>query len=149
MEATAVVDIAGNIVLLAGILVFTGAAVGLFKFKDTYQRISAVGTAAGLGISLVVIGVFLLSPSWANFIKLLIIVFLQLATSSIGTMVIARSAYLTGSKMHPGYFDHLAEDQGRPEDIGSGDEDIDPIDVDETVEQSDFTSTDPADQNHS
>lgn len=149
METTALLDIAGNIVVLAGILVFAGAAIGLFKFTDTYQRISAVGTAAGLGISLVIVGVFLLSPSWANLVKLLIIVFLQLATSSIGTMVIARSAYLTGSQMQPGYFDHLAEDQGQPEDIGSGDEDLDPVEENDTAGQRNFESMNPAEQNHS
>src|SRR5699024_116754 len=98
---------------------------------------------------LVIVGVFFLSPSWANLVKLLIIVFLQLATSSIGTMVIARSAYLTGSKMQPGYFDHLAEDQGQPEDIGSGDEDLDPVEENDTAGQPNFESMNPAEQNHS
>src|SRR5699024_3138621 len=74
--------------------------------------------------SVLVIGVFILTPSWQNFIKLLIILFLQLATSSIGSMAIARSAYLTGSPLRPGHFDHLAEDQGVVEDIGEPDEDV-------------------------
>ncbi|MDN6490694.1 MAG: monovalent cation/H(+) antiporter subunit G [Yaniella sp.] len=111
MDMTAFAELFGNLFIIAGVLIFTVAVVGLYKFTDTYQRISAVGTAAGLGISLVVIGVFFEMPSWPNFVKLLIILFLQLATSSIGTMAIARSAYLTGAKMQPGHFDHLAEDQ--------------------------------------
>lgn len=121
---TAVLDIVANVIILAGVLVLAVAAIGLFKFRDVYTRISAVGTAAGLGISLVIIGVFVLAPSWPNFIKLLIILFLQLATSSIGTMAIARSAYLTGSKMHPGYFDHLAEDQTDPAETAQPDHDV-------------------------
>ena len=96
MDMTAFAELLGNLFIIAGVLIFTVAVVGLYKFTDTYQRISAVGTAAGLGISLVVIGVFFEMPSWPNFVKLLIILFLQLATSSIGTMAIARSAYLTG-----------------------------------------------------
>lgn len=122
METATLLVIIGNVLVLAGVLVMAGAAIGLFKFTDTYQRISAVGTAAGLGISLIVVGVFLTTPSWPNFFKVLIILFLQLATSSIGTMAIARSAYLTGSKMQPGYFDHLAEDQGKTQDVGVGDD---------------------------
>ncbi len=123
MDITAFADIIGNLFIIAGALIFAVAVIGLYKFTDTYQRISAVGTAAGLGISLVVIGVFFEIPTWPNFFKLLIILFLQLATSSIGTMAIARSAYLTGSKMQPGYFDHLAEDQTEPEGTVHPDED--------------------------
>lgn len=123
MNTTVLLDIIANSSILAGGLIIALAAIGLFKFTDTYQRISAVGTAAGLGISLIVIGVFILTPSWINFVKLLIILFLQLATSSIGTMAIARSAYLTGSKMQPGYFDHLAEDQTDAEETVHPDED--------------------------
>ncbi len=124
MDTTVMLDIIGNVFILAGVLIFSIAAIGLFKFTDTYQRISAVGTAAGLGISVLVIGVFILTPSWQNLIKLLIILFLQLATSSIGSMSIARSAYLTGSPLRPGHFDHLAEDQGAFEDVGEPDEDV-------------------------
>jgi len=124
MDTTQLLEVLANILVLAGVLVFAVAAVGLFKFSDVYTRISAVGTAAGLGISLVVIGVFLLAPSWSNFILLLLIIFLQLATSSVGTMAIARSAYLTGSTMRPGYFDHLAEDQGKPETDVRPDHDV-------------------------
>ncbi len=115
MDTAQILELLGNLLVVGGVLVFAVAVVGLFKFTDVYTRISAVGTAAGLGISLLVIGVFVVAPSWSNFMKLLLILFLQLATSSIGTMSIARSAYLTGSKMDPGYFDHLAEDQAEPE----------------------------------
>lgn len=123
MTSSLIFDIAGNVLLIAGALIFSVAVIGLFRFTDVYQRISAVGTAAGLGISLLIIGVFFEMPTWPNFFKLLIILFLQLATSSIGTMVIARSAYLTGSKLQPGYFDHLAEDQVADESSVQPDED--------------------------
>lgn len=134
MNSTLLLGIIANISVLAGGLIIALAAIGLFKFTDTYQRISAVGTAAGLGISLVIIGAFMMTPSWPNFIKLLIILFLQLATSSIGTMAIARSTYLTGTKMQPGFFDHLAEDQGEMEDTGDDDEDDDAVPVDKSTE---------------
>ncbi len=117
--------IIANIMLVAGVIIFALAVVGLFKFTDTFQRISAVGTAAALGMSLLVIGAFILVPSWLNFVLMLVILSLQLATSSIGTMAIARSAYLTGSTMQPGYFDHLAQDQDEPETDVVPDQDVD------------------------
>ena len=76
-------------------------------------------------MSLLVIGAFILVPSWLNFVLMLVILSLQLATSSIGTMAIARSAYLTGSTMQPGYFDHLAQDQDEPETDVVPDQDVD------------------------
>lgn len=143
METTLLLDILGNSLALFGVLVFAVAVVGLFKFTDVYTRISAVGTAAGLGISLVIIGVFVLSPSWSNLVLLVIILFLQLSTSSVGTMSIARSAYLTGSTMRPGYFDQLAEDQGTPEPDVIPDRDVD----DDTDENSDTESRARVDEN--
>lgn len=134
MNTTMLLGIIANISILTGGMIIALAAIGLFKFTDTYQRISAVGTAAGLGISLVIIGAFMMTPSWPNFFKLLIILFLQLATSSIGTMAIARSTYLTGTKMQPGYFDHLAEDQGDMAATGDDDDADDAATVDKSSE---------------
>ena len=126
--------ILANIMLVAGVIIFALAVVGLFKFTDVYQRISAVGTAAALGMSLLVIGAFILVPSWLNLVLILVILALQIGTSSVGTMSIARSAYLTGSKMSPGYFDHLADDQGEPETDVVPDTDIEePADEQDTT----------------
>ncbi len=127
-------SILANIMLVAGVIIFALAVVGLFKFTDVYQRISAVGTAAALGMSLLVIGAFILVPSWLNLVLILVILALQIGTSSVGTMSIARSAYLTGSKMSPGYFDHLADDQGEPETDVVPDTDIEePADEQDTT----------------
>lgn len=133
MDTVMLLTIAANVLIILGVLIFAVAAIGLFKFHDTYTRISAIGTAAGLGISLLIIGVFLLTPSWPNFFKLVIILFLQLATSSIGTMAIARAAYLTGSRMRPGYFDHLADDQTDPAENVAVDQDVEVL-IDQTDE---------------
>lgn len=123
MDTALILPLIADLLIIAGVLIFAVAVLGLFKFSDVYTRISAVGTAAGLGISLIIIGVFCHHPSWMNLIKLVLILFLQLATSSIGTMAIARSAYLTGSTMQPGFFDHLAEDQQDPQESVRSDQD--------------------------
>src|SRR5699024_10242714 len=141
MDMTAFAELFGNLFIIAGVLIFTVAVVGLYKFTDTYQRISAVGTAAGPGISLVVIGVFFEMPSWPSFVTLLLILFLQVAPSSIGTTAIGRSPYLTGSKMHPRHFDHLAEHQRDTHATVHPDED-EPHDTDDIPSHADHDSTD-------
>ena len=94
---------------------FASAALGVLRFPDVYTRISAVSTAGGLGVCLLVIGALLLQPSTANLIKVAIILVLQLATSTIGSMAIARSAYLVGVTPQRCYFDELADRRAPPD----------------------------------
>ena len=100
-------NVLGQIVIVAGALVFVTAALGVVRFPDVYTRISAVGTAAGLGVVMVVGGALLLQPSLSNGIKVAVIVFLQLGTSAIGSMAVARSAYLTRTPMRRVGYDDL------------------------------------------
>lgn len=102
-------EILGQIMIVAGGIVFLSAALGVVRFPDAYTRMSAVGTAAGLGIVLVILGALLMDPSLSATLKVVIIIGLQLATSSVGTMAIARSAYLTGSPMRVSGFEELAD----------------------------------------
>lgn len=94
-----VLSVIGQIAIVAGALLFSVAGFGLLRLRDVYARSSAIATAAGLGVSLILVGSFLLTPSWPGSVKLIIAVILQLATSAVGSMAIARSAYLTGSRM--------------------------------------------------
>ena len=104
-------SILGQILIVAGGLVFLTAALGVVRFPDVYTRISAVGTAAGLGIVLVVAGALLLQPGLSNTIKVVVIVILQLGTSAIGSMAVARSAYLTRTPMRGVVYDDAKETQ--------------------------------------
>lgn len=110
MTLTEFLAVFGQIVIVLGTLIFASAGLGLIRFTDTYMRISAVGTAGGIGIIMVVSGALLQAPTVADVVKVVIIVVLQLGTSAVGTMVVARAAYLTGVGMSPGYFDELAQD---------------------------------------
>lgn len=92
-------DILGQVLIVLGAAVFSTAGVGLLALRDAYARSSAIATAAGLGISLVLTGVFCLTPTPGNAVKLVVAVLFQLATSAVGSMAIARAAYLTGSPM--------------------------------------------------
>lgn len=92
-------DVVSQVLVVAGALIVLTAALGVVRFPDPYTRISAVGTAGGAGIVLVVVGAFLTDPGLADAVKVLAILVLQLATSAIGSMAIARAARLTSTPM--------------------------------------------------
>lgn len=100
MSMQLLLSVTGQVLVVVGALVFSTAGIGIVRFKDAYSRSSAIATAAGLGISLVLIGAFLLQPGGWTALKLAVAVVMQLATSAVGSMALARSAYLTGSPMH-------------------------------------------------
>lgn len=100
--------ILGNILIVVGSFVFASAALGLLRFPDAYTRMSAVGTAGGLGVILIVSGAVLVQPSLPNLVKVVVIVTLQLSTSAIGSMALARSAYLSRAPLRRCRFDELA-----------------------------------------
>lgn len=86
-----------QVLVVLGALVFATAGLGLLTLRDAFARTSAIATAAGLGVTLILIGAFLTDPSVSRGIKLAIAALLQLCTSAIGSMAIARAAYLSGS----------------------------------------------------
>lgn len=98
MNAELVMTIAGSVLLIFGAVIMASAAIGLLKLPDVYTRTSAVGTAAGLGVSLMIVGVVVLDYSALNLIKGIIAILAQLITSAIGSFVLARASYLTGEK---------------------------------------------------
>lgn len=97
-----VLDIIGNIAVLAGSAIFVLAAVGLWRFRDVYSRISAVATAGGIGVILVCGGAALLQPAVDTFVKVAIAMVLQLLTSAVGAIVLARGAVLSGHRFVTG-----------------------------------------------
>lgn len=86
----------GSGFLILGAAIIASAAVGLVKLPDVYTRTSAVGTAAGLGVAFMIVGVVVLDFSVLNLIKGIIAILAQLITSSIGSFVLARASYMTG-----------------------------------------------------
>ena len=98
MNADILVTVFGSALLILGAAVIASAAVGLLKLPDLYTRTSAVGTAAGLGVALIIAGVVVLDFSVLNLIKGLVAIVAQLLTSSIGSFALARAGYLTGSR---------------------------------------------------
>ena len=81
-----------------GAVIFVIAGIGLLRLRDVYMRISAVATAAGLGVAFVVGGTALVNPNLDDLVKVIIAIALQLATSVVGGVAIARSAVLSGHR---------------------------------------------------
>ena len=99
---TEVLDVVGQGFLILGAVVFLLAAIGLITLFDAYTRASAVATAAGVGLTFMVIGVVLLDPSITVGVKAALAIVLQLATSAVGSMAVARAAVLTGHDFERG-----------------------------------------------
>jgi multicomponent Na+:H+ antiporter subunit G len=98
MTADLVITIVGSALLILGAAILASAAIGLVKLPDLYTRTSAIGTAAGLGVALIIAAVVVFDFSVLNLIKGLIAIVAQLVTSSIGSFALARAGYLTGSR---------------------------------------------------
>jgi multicomponent Na+:H+ antiporter subunit G len=98
MTADLVITIVGSALLILGAAILASAAIGLVKLPDLYTRTSAIGTAAGLGVALIIAAVVVFDFSVLNLIKGLIAIVAQLVTSSIGSFALARAGYLTGSQ---------------------------------------------------
>lgn len=98
MNPEMVTTVVGSSFLILGAAIMASAAVGLLKLPDVYTRTSAVGTAAGLGVALMIVGVVVLDFSTLNLVKGIIAIIAQLVTSAIGSFVLARASYMTGSK---------------------------------------------------
>lgn len=92
-------SVLGQVLAVAGGLIFLSASVNLLRLPDVYTRVSALTTAAGFGLVLVTVGALLVAPTVPDAFKVLLAVLLQLATSAVAGMYIARSAYLTGTPL--------------------------------------------------
>lgn len=90
-----VLEIIGQACTVLGAAIFVTAAVGLYRLPDPYTRSSAVATAAGLGVAFIVAGAALIHPEPSKTVKVVIAIALQLATSAVGSMAIARAAVLS------------------------------------------------------
>jgi multicomponent Na+:H+ antiporter subunit G len=96
MIAADLLTIIGSGFLILGATIIASAAIGLLKLPDLYTRASALGTAAGLGVALMIAGVVIIDFSVLNLIKGVLAIIAQLLTSAVGSFVLARAAYLTG-----------------------------------------------------
>lgn len=85
-------EVVGQALTVVGALVFVVAAVGLHRLPDPYGRISSVGTAGGIGVACVTVGAALVDARPTTIVVVAVAVLLQLVTSAVGAVAIARAA---------------------------------------------------------
>lgn len=117
-------DIISGVLIIGGALIFLLAGLGLLRLPDMFTRISAIGTAAGVGTAMIVLGVALQDPSVTNLIKANVAIILQLITSAIGTTVVARAAILGRQYFAPGTDLETVEHLGAVATLPPGDEPV-------------------------
>jgi multicomponent Na+:H+ antiporter subunit G len=94
-------NVLGQVLVVAGALLFAVGALGLLRLPDVYSRASSVTLVAEVGTGLILVGVLLLSPSVSDLVKVVVAILLQAVGCAVGGMMVVRSAYVTGSELTP------------------------------------------------
>jgi multicomponent Na+:H+ antiporter subunit G len=97
MERTPMIsDGLGLVLTVAAIPFFVGGSVGLLRFPDFFTRLHALTKADNLGLGFVVIGGIATADSWTVVLKLLLVWFLVLVSSSTAAHLMAHSELAKG-----------------------------------------------------
>ena len=91
--------IAGNIVILAGIIFMLFGVIGIFKFSNFYSKILITAKIDTVGALTLIIGIAIKHGFSFFTLKLLLIAILMLIINPLVTHMIARSAYTSGYKI--------------------------------------------------
>lgn len=82
---------------VVGVVFFFGGSIGLLRFPDFYTRLHALTKADNLGLGFVVLAGMVQADSWAVALKLLLIWFLVLVSSSTAAHLMAKSELSKGT----------------------------------------------------
>ncbi len=115
MEYLAIIG-AGFVIL--GALVLLIAAIGLLRMPDAYNRIQVGTKASTAGVSLIMLGLAGVFPTW--FGKLFTIMLFVLMTNPVSSNVIMRAAHKAGVALsNKTVVDRLAEDEEKTHENGT------------------------------
>ncbi|MDD4680811.1 MAG: monovalent cation/H(+) antiporter subunit G [Clostridia bacterium] len=92
------INVIAYICFIGSLLAFGLGTLGLYKFPDPYTRMHAIGIGDTLGVGLIGIGLFLLSPDWILRIKLVVCLLLFWVINPTMTHLIAKSGLIHGTK---------------------------------------------------
>ena len=101
-------EILSSILLLTGCALALIAALGLHRFPDVFTRMHAQTKPATLGLILVVLGTAIRTESSTGWMKLLLVLALQLLTTPVGAHMIGRAAHRAGEQSDRTIKDELA-----------------------------------------
>ena len=91
------IDLAADLLLLAGAVLALAAGVGLLRFRDALSRLHAGTKPQVLGLILVLAAVAVGNHRWDLVPALLPVLALQLVTVPVSAHMVARAAYRTGN----------------------------------------------------
>ena len=92
-------EIAGNIIIIIGIVFLFFGMIGIFKFKNFYGRILVAALIDPAAVFTIIIGVAVKHGFDFFSFKLLLLIVLMLIINPIVVHMTARSAYLSGYKI--------------------------------------------------
>lgn len=88
--------IAGNIIVLVGIVFILFGVIGIFKFKNFYTRILVATKIDTVGAITIIIGIAVRHGLSFFSMKALLLIVLVIIVNPLTSHMIARSAYLSG-----------------------------------------------------
>ena len=100
-------QIAGNVIIIAGIILMFFGVLGLFRFKLFYPRILITTKIDTVGAITLIIGLIFKHGAGFFSLKLVLIMILLLILNPLAAHIIARNAYLSDSGLKDDYDDGL------------------------------------------
>ncbi len=94
-------ELIAGALIIGGSVLALGAAVGLLRFRDVYQRMHAATKTATLAIALCFIAAAIRVDDTGARSKLILAALLQLLTAPVSSHLLARSAHEAGAHKSP------------------------------------------------
>ncbi len=98
----AVIDLIGEGIIYAGLILSAFGVFALLKLDRFYSRLVITSKVETMGFLTLIIGAMLIAGFSGFAVKLFVILIFELITLPVGAHAIARSAYRTGFRARPG-----------------------------------------------
>ncbi|MEL6480947.1 MAG: monovalent cation/H(+) antiporter subunit G [Pseudomonadota bacterium] len=97
-----VLDIFAAIALVAGGLLCFAAGLGVVRFQDVYLRMHAATKAGTLGLMFIALALVFAAPGLEIVIKVILVSLFMIITAPVGSHLIGRAAFRTGTPFWEG-----------------------------------------------
>lgn len=87
------------IIIGIGILMASFGVLGLFRFRDLYQRLLVSSNVDIVGVLFMLSGAIIMSPDWIFALKIFLVCFLSLMTAPLSSHATVLSAYDSGYRV--------------------------------------------------
>ena len=92
-------EILGDVIIIAAIILMFFGVIGIFKFKNFYPRILVTAKIDTVGVLTLMIGLIVKHNVSFFSLKLLMLLCIMMILNPLAAHMIARSAYLSGYKI--------------------------------------------------